>query len=132
MAGGGRHRRALPPADEDRYDLTGLSEVLAEVADSAAGLVDHRAFVQPSRVRDFAEYARADRVEELRAGVGPGPIRGARPARAGGHPAPGGRLGLRPQWDESSPSSAAPWSSATSSRRTVAAHESLGAGRLAY
>ena len=30
------------PAEQDRYDLTELSEVLAEVADGAAGLVDHR------------------------------------------------------------------------------------------
>ena len=54
------------PADQDRYDLTALSEVLAEVADGAAGLVDHRAFVQPVEgVRDLAEYADVDRVEEL-------------------------------------------------------------------
>ena len=46
------------PADQDRYDLTELSEVLAEVADGAAGLVDHRAFVQPVEgARDLAEYA---------------------------------------------------------------------------
>ena len=46
------------PADQDRYDLTELSEVLGEVADGAAGLVDHRAFAQPVEgVRDLAEYA---------------------------------------------------------------------------
>ena len=54
------------PADQDRYDLTELSEVLAEVADGAAGLVDHRAFAQPVEgVRDLAEYAGLARVEEL-------------------------------------------------------------------
>lgn len=54
------------PADQDRYDLTGLSEILGEVADGAAGLVDHRAFPQPTEgVRDLAEYAGLTRVEEL-------------------------------------------------------------------
>jgi hypothetical protein len=54
------------PADQDRYDLTELSEVLTEVADGAAGLVDHRAFAQPVEgVRDLAEYAGLTRVEEL-------------------------------------------------------------------
>jgi hypothetical protein len=54
------------PAEQDRYDLTELSEVLKEVADGAAGLVDHRAFAQPVEgVRDLAEYAGLTRVEEL-------------------------------------------------------------------
>jgi len=54
------------PADQDRYDLTELTEVLGEVADGAAGLVDHRAFTQPVEgVRDLAEYAGLTRVEEL-------------------------------------------------------------------
>ena len=54
------------PADQDRYDLTELSEVLAEVADGAAGLVQHEALVQPVEgVRDVAEYAGLTRVEEL-------------------------------------------------------------------
>jgi hypothetical protein len=54
------------PADQDRYDLTELSEVLSEVADGAAGLVDHRAFAQPVEgVRDLAEYAGLTRVDEL-------------------------------------------------------------------
>jgi hypothetical protein len=54
------------PADQDRYDLTELSDVLGEVADGAAGLVDHRAFAQPVEgVRDLAEYAGLKRVEEL-------------------------------------------------------------------
>src|SRR3982751_2825788 len=54
------------PADQDRYDLTELSEVLTEVADGAGGLVDHRAFAQPVEgVRDLAEYAGLSRVEEV-------------------------------------------------------------------
>jgi hypothetical protein len=54
------------PADQDRYDLTELSEVLSEVADGAAGLVGHQAFAQPVEgVRDLAEYARLVRVDEL-------------------------------------------------------------------
>jgi hypothetical protein len=54
------------PAEQDRYDLTELTDVLAEVADGAAGLVDHRALVQPVEgVRDIAEYAGLTRVEEL-------------------------------------------------------------------
>ena len=54
------------PAEQDRYDLTELSEVLGEVVDGAAGLVDHRAFVQPVEgVRDLAEYAGLTRVDEL-------------------------------------------------------------------
>ena len=60
------------PADQDRYDLTELSEVLGEVADGAAGLVDHRAFAQPVEgVRDLAEYAGLTRVEELLAPASP-------------------------------------------------------------
>ncbi len=54
------------PSDQDRYDLTELSEALKEVADGAAGLVDHRAFAQPVEgVRDLAEHAALARVEEL-------------------------------------------------------------------
>src|SRR5207245_4130707 len=60
------------PAEQDRYDLTELSEVLAEVADGAAGLVDHRVFTQPVEgVRDIAEYAGLRRVEELLAPTAP-------------------------------------------------------------
>jgi hypothetical protein len=60
------------PAEQDRYDLTELSDVLAEVADGAAGLVDHRAFAQPVEgVRDIAEYAGLRRVEELLAPSAP-------------------------------------------------------------
>ncbi len=54
------------PADQDRYDLTELSEVLGEVAEGAAGLVEHSAFLQPVEgVRDLAEHAGIPRVEEL-------------------------------------------------------------------
>ncbi|MGY1772240.1 hypothetical protein [Blastococcus sp. SYSU D00813] len=54
------------PAEQDRYDLTELSEVLAEVADGAAGLVQHEALLQPVEgVRDVAEYAGLTRVDEL-------------------------------------------------------------------
>ncbi|MCF6745599.1 hypothetical protein E9529_15225 [Blastococcus sp. KM273128] len=60
------------PTEQDRYDLTELSEVLAEVADGAAGLVPHRALVQPAEgVRDLAEYAGLARVEELLAPAAP-------------------------------------------------------------
>jgi hypothetical protein len=54
------------PADQDRYDLTELSEVLAEVADGGAALVSHAALTQPVEgVRDVAEYAKLKRVDEL-------------------------------------------------------------------
>jgi hypothetical protein len=54
------------PADEDRYDLTELSEVLTEVVDGATGLVAHRVLAQPVEgVRDIAEYAGLTRVDEL-------------------------------------------------------------------
>jgi hypothetical protein len=60
------------PAEQDRYDLTELAEVLAEVADGAAGLVDHHAFAQPVEgVRDIAEYAGLTKVEELLAPTAP-------------------------------------------------------------
>ncbi|WP_369257592.1 hypothetical protein [Geodermatophilus amargosae] len=60
------------PAEQDRYDLTELSEVLTEVADGAAGLVGHRAFAQPVEgVRDVAEYAGLTRVDELLAPTEP-------------------------------------------------------------
>jgi hypothetical protein len=65
---------AVPPmpSEQDRYDLTELSEVLGEVADGAAGLVDHRAFAQPVEgVRDLAEYAGLTRVEELLSPLSP-------------------------------------------------------------
>src|SRR3712207_5012025 len=54
------------PADQDRYDLTELTEVLAEVAGGAAALVDHRVLAQQVEgVRDVAEYAGLTRVDEL-------------------------------------------------------------------
>ena len=54
------------PADQDRYDLTELAELLSEVADGAAGLVDHGVLTQPVEgARDLAEYAGLPRVEEL-------------------------------------------------------------------
>jgi hypothetical protein len=54
------------PAEQDRYDLTELTEVMAEVADGAAGLVPHRALTQPVEgVQDVAEYAGLTRVEAL-------------------------------------------------------------------
>jgi hypothetical protein len=60
------------PADQDRYDLAELSEVLGEVADGAGGLVDHRIFAQPIEgVRDVAEYGKLPRVEELLAPSAP-------------------------------------------------------------
>ena len=54
------------PADEDRYDLIETTEVLAEVAGGAAGLVGHRVLAQQVEgVRDVTEYAGLTRVEEL-------------------------------------------------------------------
>ena len=90
------------PADQDRYDLTELSEVLAEVADGAAGLVDNRAFAQPVEgVRDLAEYARLTRVEEL---LSPASPLGREVVRAEREPNATLRAedaaALRPQWDE--------------------------------
>jgi hypothetical protein len=90
------------PADQDRYDLTELSEVLAEVADGAAGLVDNRAFAQPVEgVRDLAEYAGLTRVEELLSPTSP---LGREVARAEREPNATLRAedaaALRPQWDE--------------------------------
>ncbi|MGY2084884.1 hypothetical protein [Blastococcus sp. SYSU DS0539] len=90
------------PAEEDRYDLTELSEVLGEVADGAAGLVPHRALVQPVEgVRDLAEYAGLARVDELLAPTAP---LGRAVARADQQPdtpltAPDAAQ-LRPAWDE--------------------------------
>src|SRR6478609_11554130 len=90
------------PADQDRYDLTELAEVLAEVADGAGGLMDHRAFAQPIEgARDFAEYAGLTRVEELLAPSAP-----LGRAAARGEREPGATLEaqdaavLRPLWDE--------------------------------
>ena len=68
------------PVDQDRYDLVEVAEVLAEVADGAAGLVDHSVLVQPLEgIRDLAEYARLDRVDAL---LAPGTPLGQAAARA--------------------------------------------------
>ncbi|MCZ2859509.1 hypothetical protein [Blastococcus sp. VKM Ac-2987] len=90
------------PAEQDRYDLTELSEVLTEVADGAAGLVPHRALAQPVEgVRDLAEYAGLSRVEELLAPTAP---LGQAVARADRQPeaplAAPDAAQLRPEWDE--------------------------------
>jgi hypothetical protein len=90
------------PADQDRYDLTELSEVLAEVADGAAGLVDHQAFAQPVEgVRDLAEYAGLGRVDVL---LSPTEPLGRAVVHAESHPTAPLRqedaAELRRQWDE--------------------------------
>jgi len=90
------------PADQDRYDLTELTEVLAEVAGGAAGLVDHRVLAQQVEgVRDVAEYAGLTRVDELLrpdAPLGQAVARGERqpdaPLRAEDAAV------LRPAWDQ--------------------------------
>jgi hypothetical protein len=54
------------PAEQDRYDLTELTEVLDEVVDGASGLVAYRVFAQPVEgVRDIAEYAGLTQIDEL-------------------------------------------------------------------
>ncbi|TYP89810.1 hypothetical protein [Blastococcus xanthinilyticus] len=90
------------PAEQDRYDLTEVSEVLGEVADGAAGLVPHRALLQPVEgVRDLAEYAGLRRAEELLAPTAP---LGRTVARADHEPdaaLPAAEAAqLRPAWDE--------------------------------
>ncbi len=90
------------PVDQDRYDLVEVAEVLAEVADGAAGLVDHSVLVQPLEgVRDLAEYARLDRVEAL---LAPGTPLGQAAARAERDPGAALRAedaaALTGPWDE--------------------------------
>jgi hypothetical protein len=90
------------PSDQDRYDLPELSEVLKEVADGAAGLVDHRAFAQPVEgVRDLAEHAGLARVDEL---LRPTSALGRAIARGESEPNAVLRAEdaavLRPLWDE--------------------------------
>ncbi|RBY93488.1 hypothetical protein DQ237_17930 [Blastococcus sp. TF02-8] len=90
------------PADQDRYDLTELSEVLGEVADGAAGLVTHQALAQPVEgVRDLAEYAGLTQVEQL---LSPSAPLGRAVARADREPGStltaGDAATLRPAWDE--------------------------------
>ena len=54
------------PAEEDSYDLTEVSEVLAEMVAGAPSPVGQGVLVQPvDGVRDIAEYAGLSRVEEL-------------------------------------------------------------------
>lgn len=90
------------PAEQDRYDLTELSEALAEVADGAAGLVPHRALVQPAEgVRDLAEYAGLTRVEELLAPTAPLGRALARADRQPDEPIDAAEAArLRSDWDE--------------------------------
>ncbi len=90
------------PAEQDRYDLTDLAEVLAEVADGAAGLVQQEALLQPVEgVRDVAEYAGLSRVDELL--TPPAPL-GRALARADREPTATLRAedaaALRADWDE--------------------------------
>ncbi|SHN82807.1 hypothetical protein SAMN05660350_03317 [Geodermatophilus obscurus] len=90
------------PADQDRYDLTELTEVLAEVAGGAAGLVDHRVLAQQVEgVRDVAEYAGLTRVDEL---LGPDAPLGRAVARGERQPDAPLRAEdaavLRPAWDQ--------------------------------
>lgn len=90
------------PADQDRYDLAELADVLAEVADGATGLVGHEALAQPVEgVRDLAEYARIGRVEELLSPTAP---LGRAVVRAEREPDATLRqedaAAIRPAWDE--------------------------------
>ncbi|GAB3365019.1 hypothetical protein [Modestobacter lapidis] len=72
------------PADQDRYDLTELADVLGEVADGAGGLVQHRSLLQPVEgARDLAEYAGLTRVEGL---LAPGAPLGQAVTRAEAEP----------------------------------------------
>nr|WP_239522032.1 hypothetical protein [Geodermatophilus sabuli] len=90
------------PADEDRYDLTSFGEVLREVADGAAGLVEHRALVQPVEgARDIAEYAGLARVDELLRPTQPLGRAVALAERQTGAPLRAeDAAALRPAWDE--------------------------------
>jgi hypothetical protein len=90
------------PSEQDRYDLTELTEVMAEVADGAAGLVPHRALLQPVEgARDVAEYAGLTRVETL---LQPTEPLGRAVALADGEPDAPLRAEdaatLRPAWDD--------------------------------
>ncbi|MGY1721845.1 hypothetical protein [Blastococcus sp. SYSU DS0533] len=90
------------PAEQDRYDLTEVAEVLGEVADGAAGLVPHRALVQPAEgVRDLAEYAGLARVDELLAPSAPLGRALARAERQPEEPLGAAEAAeLRTAWDE--------------------------------
>ncbi|WP_299952330.1 hypothetical protein [uncultured Modestobacter sp.] len=88
------------PADQDRYDLTALTEVLAEVARGAGGLATHQALVQPAEgVLDLAEYAGLPRVQQL---LGPGAVLGRAVARGESEP-------TAPLAAEEAPALAAAW-----------------------
>jgi hypothetical protein len=90
------------PAEEDRYDLTELAEVLTEVVDGASGLVAHRVLAQPVEgVRDVAEYAHLTRVEQL---LSPGTALARAVARSEREPdqplEAADAAVLRTEWDE--------------------------------
>src|SRR3712207_5192269 len=90
------------PAEEDRYDLTELAEVLTEVVDGASGLVAQGVFAQPVEgVRDIAEYAGLTRVDEL---LSPGTALGRAVARGEQQPEAPLRAedaaAVRAEWDE--------------------------------
>jgi hypothetical protein len=88
------------PADQDRYDLVGVTEVLAEVAAGAGGLVEHRALLQPVEgVLDLAEYADLPRVQQQ---LAPGAPLGRAVARAESDP-------RAPLASEEGPALAAAW-----------------------
>jgi hypothetical protein len=88
------------PADQDRYDLVGISEVLAEVAAGAGGLVEHQALLQPTEgVLDLAEYAELPRVRQQ---LAPGAPLGRAVARAESDP-------RAPLAAEEAPALAAAW-----------------------
>ncbi|WNV74851.1 hypothetical protein [Geodermatophilus sp. DSM 44513] len=90
------------PADQDRYDLTELTEVLAEVSGGAAGLVDHRVLAQQVEgVRDVAEYAGLTRVDALLRPDAPLGRAVARSERVPDAPLTAEDAAvLRPAWDE--------------------------------
>jgi hypothetical protein len=72
------------PADQDRYDLVEISEVLAEVSAGAGGLVEHQALLQPVEgVIDLAEYADLAPVQQQ---LAPGEPLGRALARAESDP----------------------------------------------
>jgi hypothetical protein len=88
------------PADQDRYDLVGITEVLAEVSAGAGGLVEHRALLQPVEgVLDLAEYADLPRVQQQ---LAPGSPLGRAVARAESDP-------RAPLAAEEAPALAAAW-----------------------
>ncbi|SDO34197.1 hypothetical protein [Geodermatophilus sp. DSM 45219] len=90
------------PADQDRYDLTELGEALAEVANGAAGLVDHGVLSQQVEgVRDIAEYAGLTRVDDLLRPDAPLGLAVGRAEREPDAPLrPEDGAALRPVWDE--------------------------------